>query len=69
MAAGLTAGAALVGYGTSRGDILIMGAVTGLGVGALQALVVLLSATAASQAGRGWVIIEEDHGPGLQRRP
>jgi hypothetical protein len=39
MAAGLTAGAALVGYGTSRGDILIMGAVTGLGVGALQALV------------------------------
>jgi hypothetical protein len=39
MAAGLTAGAALVGYGTSRWDILIMGAVTGLGVGALQALV------------------------------
>jgi hypothetical protein len=38
MAVGLTAGAALVGYGTSRGDILIMGAVTGLGVGALQAL-------------------------------
>jgi hypothetical protein len=39
MAAGLTAGAALVGYGTSRGEILIMGALTGLGVGALQALV------------------------------
>jgi hypothetical protein len=39
MAAGLTAGAALVGYGTSRADILIMGALTGLGVGALQALV------------------------------
>lgn len=38
MAAGLTAGAALVNYGTSRADIMIMGAVTGLGVGALQAL-------------------------------
>ena len=43
MAAGLTAGAALAGYGTSRGDILIMGAVTGLGVGALQALVLARS--------------------------
>jgi len=43
MAAGLAAGAALVGYGTSRGDILIMGAVTGLGVGALQALVLARS--------------------------
>jgi hypothetical protein len=39
MAAGLTAGAALVDYGISRTDLLIMGAVTGLGVGALQALV------------------------------
>ena len=37
-AAGLTAGAALVDYGVSRGDLLLMGAVTGLGVGALQAL-------------------------------
>ena len=35
---GLTAGAALVGYGISRGDLALMGAVTGLGVGALQAL-------------------------------
>lgn len=43
MAAGLTAGAALVNYGTSRGDILIMGAVTGLGVGGLQALVLARS--------------------------
>jgi hypothetical protein len=43
MAAGLAAGAALVGYGTSRGDILIMGTVTGLGVGALQALVLARS--------------------------
>jgi hypothetical protein len=39
MAAGLTVGAALVDYGTGRGDILIMGAVTGVGVGLLQALV------------------------------
>ena len=39
MAAGLTAGAALVDYGISRGDLLLMGAITGLGVGALQALV------------------------------
>src|SRR6187399_2956016 len=39
MAAGLTAGAALVDYGTSRGAIMIMGAVTGLGVGLLQAVV------------------------------
>jgi hypothetical protein len=38
MAAGLTAGAALVDYGVSRGDLLLMGAVTGLGVGGLQAL-------------------------------
>jgi hypothetical protein len=39
MAAGLAAGAALVDYGISRGDIVLMGAVTGLGVGVLQALV------------------------------
>jgi hypothetical protein len=37
MAAGLTAGAALVDYGISRGDLMLMGAVTGLGVGGLQA--------------------------------
>lgn len=43
MAAGLTAGAALVNYGISRGDILLMGAITGLGVGALQALVLARS--------------------------
>lgn len=39
MAAGLTAGAALVDYGIGRGDLMIMGAVTGMGVGGLQALV------------------------------
>ena len=43
MAAGLTAGAALVDFGISRGDLLLMGAVTGLGVGALQALVLARS--------------------------
>jgi hypothetical protein len=39
MAAGLTAGAALVDYGIGRGDLALMGAVTGVGVGVLQALV------------------------------
>jgi hypothetical protein len=39
MAVGLTVGAALVDYGISRGDLLLMGAVTGIGVGALQAFV------------------------------
>jgi hypothetical protein len=38
MAAGLTAGAALVDYGISRGDLMLMGAVTGLAVGGLQAV-------------------------------
>jgi len=38
MAAGLTAGAALVNYGISRGDLALMGAVTGLAVGGLQAI-------------------------------
>ena len=37
MAAGLTAGAALVDYGISRGDIVVIGAVTGVGVGVSQA--------------------------------
>ncbi len=39
MAVGLAAGAALVDYGIDRGDIVLIGAVTGLGVGVLQALV------------------------------
>lgn len=39
MAAGLVAGAALVDYGIDRGDLAIMGAVNGLGVGVMQALV------------------------------
>lgn len=37
MAVGLTAGAAVVDYGISRGDLALMGAVTGLAVGGLQA--------------------------------
>jgi hypothetical protein len=39
MAVGLVAGAALVDYGIARGDLALMGAVTGLAVGAMQALV------------------------------
>jgi hypothetical protein len=39
MALGLAVGAALVDYGIDRGDLAIMGAVTGLGVGVMQALV------------------------------
>jgi hypothetical protein len=39
MAVGLAAGAALAGYGTDRGDVVLIGAVTGVGVGVLQALV------------------------------
>jgi hypothetical protein len=41
MAAGLAVGAALVDYGISRGDLALMGALTGLGVGVLQALVLV----------------------------
>jgi hypothetical protein len=39
MAVGLVAGAAIVGYGIDRGDLMIMGAVNGLAVGVMQALV------------------------------
>jgi hypothetical protein len=39
MAVGLSIGAALVDYGIGRGDLALMGAVTGLGVGAMQAMV------------------------------
>jgi hypothetical protein len=39
MAVGLVAGAAIVGYGIDRGDLVVMGAVNGLAVGAMQALV------------------------------
>jgi hypothetical protein len=39
VAAGLAAGSALVGYETGFADLALQGAVSGLGVGALQALV------------------------------
>jgi hypothetical protein len=39
MAGGLAVGAAIVGYEIGRGDLVVMGAVTGLLVGGLQALV------------------------------
>lgn len=39
LAVGLAAGAALVDYGIARGDVVLIGAVTGLGVGVLQTLV------------------------------
>ena len=39
MAVGLVAGAALVDYGIDRGDLALMGAVTGAAVGVMQALV------------------------------
>jgi hypothetical protein len=47
MAAGLATGAALIDYGISRGDLAVMGAVTGLGVGGLQALLVARPASGA----------------------
>jgi hypothetical protein len=39
LALGLAAGAALVDYGIDRGDVVVLGAVTGVGVGVMQALV------------------------------
>jgi len=39
MAVGLAAGAAFVDYGSSRRDVVVIGAVTGLAVGGLQAVV------------------------------
>jgi hypothetical protein len=39
MAVGLVAGAALVDYGIDRADLALMGAVNGVGVGVMQALV------------------------------
>ena len=39
MSAGLAVGAAAVDYSVDRADLMLMGAITGLGVGVLQALV------------------------------
>lgn len=41
MPLGLAAGAALVGYGTDRGDVVVIGAATGVGIGVLQAIVLM----------------------------
>jgi hypothetical protein len=41
LAAGLAIGAAVVGYGTSAGDLAIMGAITGAGVGIAQGVLLL----------------------------
>jgi hypothetical protein len=53
MAAGLAVGAALVDYGISRGDLVLMGAVTGVGVGGLQALVLARQRI----SGAGWWVV------------
>ncbi|MEU4290831.1 hypothetical protein AB0E63_21605 [Kribbella sp. NPDC026596] len=50
MAVGLTAGAALVDYGVGRDDLALMGAVTGLGVGVLQAIALVLAGHQISTA-------------------
>jgi hypothetical protein len=44
-AIGLAAGAALVGYGTEPGELAVQGAVTGLAIGGLQALVLRRNGT------------------------
>ena len=41
MGVGLAIGAAIVDYGIDRGDLMLMGAVTGLAVGGLQAVVLV----------------------------
>jgi hypothetical protein len=57
MTVGLAVGAALVDHATGRGDLAIMGAVTGLGVGAMQALVL-----ARQVAGAFWWAIANPPG-------
>jgi hypothetical protein len=53
MAVGLTAGAALVDYGISRGDLVLMGAVTGLAAGGLQAFLLARRGSGAFW----WVVV------------
>lgn len=50
MAAGLTVGAATVDHRMTRGDLALMGAVTGVGIGALQALILVLAGQRTSAA-------------------
>ena len=52
MAVGLAAGAALVEYETGRGDVVAMGAVTGLVVGGLQAVVLARARVSGAAGGR-----------------
>ena len=52
MAVGLAAGAALVDYGTGRGDVVVLGAVTGVGVGVAQALVLCNAGSLVRSGGR-----------------
>lgn len=59
LAAGLTAGAALVDYGIGREDVVLMGAITGVGVGVLQTLVL------ARTGSRGVLVGDRAHRPGL----
>jgi hypothetical protein len=53
MASGLTVGAALVDYGISRADLALMGAVTGLAVGGLQAFLLARRGSGALW----WVVV------------
>jgi uncharacterized membrane protein YhdT len=50
LAVGLTAGAVLVDYSIERGDLALMGAVTGLAVGVLQGLVLMQAGHRLSSA-------------------
>jgi hypothetical protein len=50
MSVGLAVGTAAVDYGIDRGELMLMGAVTGIGVGVLQALVL----TRQGFAGAAW---------------
>ena len=48
----MAVGAALVNCGISRGDLVLMSAVTGLGVGVLQVLVLAKSGVSGASGGR-----------------
>ena len=54
LAVGLTAGAVLVDYGIGRADLALMGAVTGLAVGGLQALLLARRGSGAAW----WVLVQ-----------
>ena len=75
MAVGLAAGADIVDYGISRVDLALMGAVTGVGVGVMQALVLarhripraLWWAVANPPAwALGWFVSSFESGPSAQ---